>query len=144
MTTMAYMSVMKGLDEKAKRKDVDGVFMRLDKNQNGLINFSIDAKSILQFTFTGKIYINDFINDLNDQSYQITEEERNKLVSASDGKGQVNKKCSLEKGSITSNPNLNYSYPRLPSLSTVRPFHFSKKATGTKIFLKSPMTTDMK
>ena len=47
MTTMAYMSVMKGLDEKAKRKDVDGVFMRLDKNQNGLINFSIDAKSIL-------------------------------------------------------------------------------------------------
>ena len=48
-------------------------------------------------SFIGKIYINDFINDLNDQSYQITEEERNKLVNASDGKGQVNKKCSLEK-----------------------------------------------
>ena len=97
-------------------------------------------------SFIGKIYINDFINDLNDQSYQITEEERNKLVNASDGKGQVNKKCSLEKaeGSITSNPNINYSYPRLPSLSTARPFHFSKKATGTKISLKSTMTTDMK
>ena len=93
-------------------------------------------------SFIGKIYINDFINDLNDQSYQITEEERNKLVNASDGKGQVNKKCSL--GSITSNPNINYSYPRLPSLSTARPFHFSKKATGTKISLKSTMTTDMK
>ena len=39
VTTMAYMSVMKGLDEKAKRKDVDGVFMKLDKNQNGVINF---------------------------------------------------------------------------------------------------------
>ena len=51
-------------------------------------------------SFIGKIYINDFINDLNDQSYQITEEERNKLVNASDGKGQVNKKCSLENNNI--------------------------------------------
>ena len=54
-------------------------------------------------SFIGKIYINDFINDLNDQSYQITEEERNKLVNASDGKGQVNKKCSLENGEWLNN-----------------------------------------
>lgn len=40
--------------------------------------------------------MNDFINELNDQSYQITEEERNKLVNVSDGKGQVNKKCFSE------------------------------------------------
>ena len=46
-TTMAYMSVMKGLDEKAKRKDVDGVFMKLDKNQNGLIIFCIDAERFI-------------------------------------------------------------------------------------------------
>ena len=32
------MSLMKGLDEKAKKKDVDGIFMKLDRNQNGLIN----------------------------------------------------------------------------------------------------------
>ena len=50
----------------------------------------------------------------------------------------------MENGSITSNPNIHYSYPRLPSLSTARLFHFSKKATGTKISLKSTMTTDMK
>jgi len=75
---MAYMSVMKGLDEKAKRKDVDGVFMKLDKNQNG------------------KIFMNDFINELNDQSYQITEEERNKLVNVSDGKGQLSKAAFIE------------------------------------------------
>ena len=33
---MAYMSLMKNLDEKAKKKDLDGVFQKLDKNQNGL------------------------------------------------------------------------------------------------------------
>ena len=32
---MAYMSLMKGLDEKAKKKDLDNIFLKLDKNQNG-------------------------------------------------------------------------------------------------------------
>ena len=83
---MAYMSLMKGLDEKAKKKDVDGIFMKLDRNQNGLINFCINNfVSIIP----GKIYINDFINELNDQGYEIDDDEKNKLVNVSDGKGQV-------------------------------------------------------
>ena len=52
--------------------------------------------------FPGKIFINDFINELNDQSYQITEEERNKLVNVSDGKGQVKKEMFTNEGSVTS------------------------------------------
>ena len=51
---MAYMSVMKGLDEKAKRKDVDGVFMRLDKNQNGLINLALMLKVFYNLHLQGK------------------------------------------------------------------------------------------
>ena len=46
-------------------------------------------KLVLLSKYSGKIFLNDFINELNDQSYQITEEERNKLVNVSDGKGQV-------------------------------------------------------
>ena len=68
---MAYMSLMKNLDEKAKKKELDGVFFKLDRNQNG------------------KIFTNDFINELNDQGYDMVEDERTKLLNVTDNKGQV-------------------------------------------------------
>lgn len=70
---MAYMSLMKNLDEKAKKKDLDGVFQKLDKNQNG------------------KIFTTDFVNELNDQGYEMSEDEKSKLLGISDNKGQLSK-----------------------------------------------------
>ena len=39
--------------------------------------------------FIGKIFTNDLINELNDQGYEMIEDERNKLINISDSKGQV-------------------------------------------------------
>jgi len=67
------MSLMKNLDEKAKKKDLDNIFLKLDKNQNG------------------KIFTNDLMNELNDQGYEMIDDERTKLLNVSDSKGQLSK-----------------------------------------------------
>ena len=84
---MAYMSLMKGLDEKAKKKDLDNIFLKLDKNQNGTTK-KLEVGDFNVF-FVGKIFTNDLINELNDQGYEMIEDERNKLQNVSDSKGQV-------------------------------------------------------
>ena len=37
----------------------------------------------------GKIFTTDFVNELNDQGYEMPEDEKSKLLGISDNKGQV-------------------------------------------------------
>ena len=87
---MAYMSLMKNLDEKAKKKDLDNIFLKLDKNQNGVWLYLI--RVLTNSIFAGKIFTNDLMNELNDQGYEMIDDERTKLLNVSDSKGQVKTK----------------------------------------------------
>ena len=84
---MAFISIKKNLDERARKKDFDEIFHKYDHNKNGMDNpFNF---SPLKQIFSGAIYIKDFIKDMQLKDIKIETEEVEKLSRMADKSGQV-------------------------------------------------------
>ena len=88
---MAQMVAMrKNLDERARRKAFDAIFRRFDYNHNGKKLKMFFCSSIV--FLAGKLFIKDFIDELEMQEIHVDEEEIEKLSGYADAEGQVQQK----------------------------------------------------
>lgn len=70
---MAFMVLKGGMTNRARRKAFDAIFARFDHNQNG------------------KVFINDFVDELRMVDVEVDEEEIRKLSAIADDEGQITK-----------------------------------------------------
>ena len=83
----------KNLDERARRKAFDAIFKRFDYNHNGKKIETID-KDIKMFNL-GKLFIKDFVDELEMQEILLDEEEIEKISAYADAEGQVQYVCKI-------------------------------------------------
>ena len=83
---MAFMAMRKNLDERARKKELDAIFKKFDRNQNGELWDRNADKHLLD---AGMIFIRDFISELRDQEHHVSEEEVGRLQELADCDGQV-------------------------------------------------------
>ena len=86
------MAMRKTLDERARKKALDAIFNRFDFNQNGAVCKPQWEYFIQRGIFVGKIFIKDFLEELEMQDIKVTEEEMKKLAQFADSEGQVKTK----------------------------------------------------
>jgi hypothetical protein len=85
---MAQMVAMrKNLDERARRKAFDAIFKRFDYNHNGK-NDETNKINIKKLNL-GKLFIKDFVDELEMQEILLDEEEIEKISAFADAEGQV-------------------------------------------------------
>ena len=96
---MAQMIAMrKTLDERARKKALDAIFNRFDFNQNGAVQ-SRRSGNIYVFRvgiFSGKIFIKDFMEELEMQDIKVTEDEMKALAQFADSDGQVIQRATVK------------------------------------------------
>ena len=89
---MAFMAMRKNLDDRARKKGLDSIFNKFDRNQNGKKLLVINATHGILYIMTGKIFIKDLVSSLLEQGHKVGEDEVRKLRSLADCDGQV---CSM-------------------------------------------------
>ena len=82
------MAMRKTMDERARKKALDAIFNRFDFNQNGEV-FMRNYLMIWNMSFSGKIFIKDFFDELEMQEIEVNQEEIEKITKFSDTEGQV-------------------------------------------------------
>ena len=95
------MAMRKTLDERARKKALDAIFNRFDFNQNGAVTVAVGIFLLLVEYFSGKIFIKDFLEELEMQEIKVTDDEMKKLAQFSDSEGQVRKTKTKSKNFTT-------------------------------------------
>ena len=83
------MAMRKTMDERARKKALDAIFNRFDFNQNGANISAISLTTSQQIMSLGKIFIKDFLDELEMQNIEVTEPEIEKITKFADTEGQV-------------------------------------------------------
>ena len=87
------MAMRKTLDERARKKALDAIFNRFDFNQNGAVRSRCSGHLFRVRLISGKIFIKDFLEELEMQEIKVTEDEMKALAKFADSEGQVKQRA---------------------------------------------------
>ena len=91
---MAFMAMRKNLDDRARKKELDAIFLKFDKNHNG--ELMIQYGCIQECWISGKIFVKDFISDIEELDVKVDAQEKKKLKDLADVDGQVMDESKIE------------------------------------------------
>ena len=88
---MAWMAMKKNLDERARKKGFDEIFMKFDHNKNGRIKKKYHETFIWE-NILGKIYVKDFVREIKMQGVKVGDADLEQICKIADKSGQVQMK----------------------------------------------------
>ena len=85
---MAFMAMKKNLDERARKKEFDEIFLKFDHNKNGCNKINI-MQHLYWIIVLGKIYVKDFVREIKIQGVKICDADLEHIWKITDKSGQV-------------------------------------------------------
>ena len=91
---MAFMAMRRNLDDRQQKRELDAIFAKFDKNQNGIICMFCWLKIplisyVLHHTWLGRILMRDFLSEVAEQGHAVSQEEVKNIKKYADSDGQV-------------------------------------------------------
>ena len=86
---MAWMAMKKNLDERARKKEFDKIFLKFDHNKNAWFFYINYYKLFLRENTLGKIHVKDFLREIKMQFVKVGDADLENLCKITDKSGQV-------------------------------------------------------